>query len=220
MLPFTVEQFFVVFTRYNTAVWPAQVAAYVAGAIALALALGGGALARRWVAAVLAAMWLWTGIAYHLLHFAPINPAARLFGAAFVLQGALFAVAALRKRWLVFGDPALRLRSGFGLFLVSYATVLYPLLGRLLGHSWAEIPSFGVTPCPLTIFTFGLLLLARSPVPWWLLAVPAGWSIIGGSAAVLLAVPQDWMLLLGGLGATAALLRSPRHRTRSEPHVA
>ena len=57
---------------------------------------------------------------------------------------------------------------------------------------------FGVTPCPVTIFTFGLLLLTMRPVPRGLLVIPFVWSLIGGSAAVLLYVPQDWLLLVSG----------------------
>lgn len=185
--------------------------AYLVGAAALVFALRGGRLADRVVAAALAAMWLWTGAAYHLLHFAAVNPAAGLFGIAFLLQGLLFLGAAVSGRPLAFKAIRGGWRCGFGLFLVAYAAVLYPLLGRLAGHRWPEVPSFGVTPCPVTIFTFGVLLLSAARVPVWLLVVPALWSVIGGSAAVLLAVPQDWMLLLGGLGATAALIwRAPR----------
>jgi hypothetical protein len=65
----------------------------------------------------------------------------------------------------------------------------------------------------MTIFTFGVLLLASPPVPWWLLAIPALWAVVGGSAAVLLAVPQDWMLLVGGLAATAMLALGKRRET-------
>jgi hypothetical protein len=57
---------------------------------------------------------------------------------------------------------------------------------------------FGITPCPVTIFTLGMLLLAR-PMYWWLLAIPVLWSLVGGSAAFLLGVPQDWVLLLSGV---------------------
>jgi hypothetical protein len=32
-----------------------------------------------------------------------------------------------------------------------------------------------------------------------LLAIPALWSLIGGSAAILLSVPQDWLLLVSGM---------------------
>jgi hypothetical protein len=49
----------------------------------------------------------------------------------------------------------------------------------------------------VTIFTFGLLLIARRP-PWPLLIVPVLWSLVGGSAAFLLRVPQDWLLLVTG----------------------
>jgi hypothetical protein len=181
--------------------------------VALAFALRGGAPAGRIVAAVLAVMWLWTGVAYYLLHFTAINPAAWLFGAAFLVQGAMFLVAAARGRGPAFTPTSSGPRRAFGLFLVAYAAVLYPLLGRLTGHPWAEIPAFGVTPCPMTIFTFGMVLLCSAPLPWWLLVVPALWAVVGGSAAVLLTVPQDWMLLVGGLAATAILAFGRRRET-------
>jgi hypothetical protein len=56
----------------------------------------------------------------------------------------------------------------------------------------------------VTLFTFGLLLLTVSPVPRWLLVIPVAWSVIGGTAAFLLQVPQDWILLFSG--ATAVLI--------------
>jgi hypothetical protein len=43
-----------------------------------------------------------------------------------------------------------------------------------------------------------MLLLTIGPVPRWLLVIPVIWSLIGGSAAILLAVPQDWLLLVSG----------------------
>jgi hypothetical protein len=70
--------------------------------------------------------------------------------------------------------------------------------GMATGHNYPAVPIFGVTPCPVTIFTFGMLLLTIGPVPRWLLVIPVIWSLIGGSAAILLAVPQDWLLLVSG----------------------
>ena len=57
---------------------------------------------------------------------------------------------------------------------------------------------FGVTPCPVTIFTFGMLLLTTERLPRWLLVIPFVWSLIGGSAAIVLDVTQDWLLLASG----------------------
>ena len=42
MLPFTLEQFLNVFATYNKAIWPAQIAAYVLGTIAVAALLRPG----------------------------------------------------------------------------------------------------------------------------------------------------------------------------------
>ena len=47
---------------------------------------------------------------------------------------------------------------------------------------------FGVTPCPVTIFAFGVL--AAKPLPRLVLVIPLAWSLIGGSAAVLLGIAR------------------------------
>jgi hypothetical protein len=52
-----------------------------------------------------------------------------------------------------------------GVALIAYAVVIYNALGYVLGHSWPNLPVFGVAPCPTTIFTFGMLLLATGPLP-------------------------------------------------------
>ena len=44
-----------------------------------------------------------------------------------------------------------------------------------------------------------LRLLTSAPVPRWLLIIPLAWSLVGGSAAFMLGVPQDWPLLFSGL---------------------
>ena len=66
---------------------------------------------------------------------------------------------------------------------------------------------FGITPCPVTLFTFGLVFLTTAPISRGLLVVPIVWSLIGGSAAFLLAVPQDWPLLFSGAAAVLVLWR-------------
>jgi hypothetical protein len=198
MLPFTIDQFFGVFAAYNVAIWPAQVVAYGVAA----LALWGIAAKRPWggrvAASVLAIFWLWNGIAYQLLFFVAINPAAYLFGAAFILQGLLFLA------YGVIADRlALRFRGGWrgalALALIVYAAVAYEVLGHFTGHGWPRAPLFGVAPCPTTIFTFGMLMLSIRPLPSFLLAVPLLWAAVGSTAAILLGVPEDLGLAVAGL---------------------
>jgi hypothetical protein len=102
--------------------------------------------------------------------------------------------------------------------LILYACVLYTLLGLWAGHRYPEMPMFGVTPCPVTIFTFGVLLLTTAPVSRWLLVIPVIWSLIGGSAAFLLQVPQDWLLLFSGLSVIPLLWAGGRPKLKLQPH--
>jgi hypothetical protein len=201
-----------VFAQYNQAIWPAQVVAYALGLAAAAMLMRQGRIADLAIAGVLAAMWLWTGIAYHGLFFARINAAAYGFAVLFAAQGILLAVAALRGQ-LRFGRSG-PMRGALGTAFIAYAAILYPLLGIASGHAYPAAPVFGVTPCPVTIFTFGMLLFARGPLVWWIAAIPLLWSLIGGSAAFLLNVPQDWLLLASGVLTIAirASTREPQAR--------
>lgn len=209
MLPFTREQFFGVFAEYNAAVWPVQVVAYLLGLAAVAALLRPMPQGRRLVAGVLAATWIWTGVVYHGVYFAPINPAALAFAALFVVQGVLFVIAGVVMERLVFG-LTWGWRAALGWALVAYAALLYPLLGQWSGHAYPAQPTFGITPCPVTLFSFGVLLLTSQPVPRWLLVIPLLWSLVGGSAAFLLGVPQDWPLLFSGLTVALLILRNRR----------
>ena len=193
-MPFTIEQFFEVFARYNQAIFPWQVIAVLAGVMAVALLWRDTRQATAGVLLVLAAMWLVNGIGYHWLHFAPINPIARLFAVTFLAEALLLVWAALAR-------PDLRLRPGgdlvsiLGLGCIGFAILVYPALGWLAGHRYPAMPMFGVAPCPTTIFTIGVLLQG----PWrevrWFLVIPGLWAAVGGSASVLLGVPQDFGLV-------------------------
>jgi hypothetical protein len=197
LLPFTLDQFLAVFAAYNLAVWPAQLVAYLLG-LGMVLAL---LRPTRWtrliVGAGLGLMWVWTGVAYHALFFAPINKVANAFAALFVVQGLLFAHAALLRSDLRLSREH-GTRAWVGWALIVYSAFIYPLIG-VTSHGYPAMPMFGITPCPVTLFSFGVLMLAQRPVPRRLLVIPLVWALVGGSAAFLLGVPQDWPLLTGGL---------------------
>lgn len=197
-MPFSREQFFEVFAAYNLAIWPAQVAAYAAGLVVLAVVSRASRASTRAILVLLSLMWLVNGAGYHGLAFAEVNPAARIFAVAFVAQAVLLATAAFaasRFRIEATGGP----RTWCGLALALYALLLYPLVGLLAGHAWPAVPVFGIAPCPTTIFTIGVLMLGDWRLARWLLMIPAAWGVVGGSAAVLLGVPQDYGLILAVL---------------------
>jgi hypothetical protein len=203
-VPFTVEQFLGVFTLYNEAVWPAQTVLYLLAAALVWLAARGRAHADRWVGGGLALLWAWMGVVYHWAFFSAINQAAWLFGALFLLQAILFVGAGVLAGRLHFHARP----DGYGVtgaVMIGYALVLYPILGALAGHAYPRGPTFGL-PCPTAIFTFGILLWADRGVPWWVLVIPAAWSLLGSSAAVSFGITEDYGLIVAGVVGTSMLL--------------
>ena len=193
-LPFSQDAFFAVFGRYNTLVWPLIPIFYLLGAASAALLFRPSRVATLSISSSLAAMWLVNGAGYHWTFFREINPTAAIFGAVFVLQAALLVVLALQNSDLRFSARR-DVRSVVGLILVLFAAILYPVWGWIAGRVWPDMPVLGVAPCPTTIFTIGILLMGSWRVVRWLLILPGLWATVGGSAAILLGVPQDFGLL-------------------------
>jgi len=213
-LPFTVEQFFGVFQTYNSAVWPAQVLLLALALLAVVFT----ALRHPWsgmaVSAILAVLWVWLGAAYHLAFFARINPVAYGFGALSIVGGILFAWHGAIRRHLEFAF-AKSLRAGFGVALLAFALLGYPVWATLAGHAYPELPTFGL-PCPTTIFTIGVLALASGTSLRAVLAVPILWSLVGSQAAFLLDVKPDLGLLVAGVAAIGLFIWPVRaHNTLS-----
>jgi hypothetical protein len=199
-LPFTRAEFLALFGAYNTALWPFALVLWLASAAALALVLGGKRIDRA-VSSLLAVHWAWSGVAYHLALFTRINPAAWVFGALFIVQALLLARAVASRIPLRYGASGTPARVA-GLALVAYA-LAYPLLAAAGTHPWPETPTFGV-PCPTTLLTAGFLLMA-APIRRALLVIPLLWSLIGGSAALLLGVWTDFALFAAALALLIAL---------------
>ena len=208
-LPFTREQFLDLFAAYNVAVWPAQLVL-----VCLAIAMMAGVLthptrAGRLVSYGLAVLWAWGAIAYHLAFFRAINPAAPVFAAIALATAAAFAILGGLRGGLAF-RPVEDARGLLGWAMVAYAMLGYPAIGALAGHTFPNAPSFGL-PCPVTLFTVGLLLLARPGLHRALVIGPLAWSLIGGTAALALGVPQDYGLFVAAaIGVYLLLPAGPR----------
>ncbi|MGD8239375.1 MAG: DUF6064 family protein [Armatimonadota bacterium] len=215
-LPFTVEQFFQVFEDHNLTTWPAPVVAYVFGIAGVLYAIKRTPASSSIVCSILALLWIWMGAVYHIAFFAAINRTAYVFGALFLLQGALFLVVGAFRGRISFGSQW----SAYGitgLLFVVYAIVLYPLLGMQFGHGYPRAPAFGVAPCPTTIFTLGLLLWTNRGLPRYILIIPALWSLIGFSAAAHLGVYEDYGLVAAGVVGAAMVLYRERKGKRPQP---
>lgn len=208
-MPFTQNQFFDVFARYNDTVWPAQAALYGIALFALVLAAR-GSRNSRYVCGLLALLWIWMALAYHVGFFRQINPAALLFAALFLLQAALFVwYGVIRDRIAISaGNGPWRVT---GMAFIVYALLLYPVIATLSGQRYPAMPTFGL-PCPTTIFTLGLLMWTRSaPAILWI--VPVLWALIATQVAIRFGVYEDFGLTLAA-GAAAYFVIAYRLRGR------
>ena len=203
-LPFSVEQFYGVFVQYNESVWPMQIVLHAVAVATLALLVGARPAGSRIIAGLLAFLWAWMAIAYYFVFFSRINASGWIIGAGLLAGG-------LWLGWVGGIEGRIRFglgqgwRGALGWMLIFYALVAYPLIGYAVGHRYPAMPTFGL-PCPVTIFTVGLLLTA-SPVPRSVYLAPALWGLSGGaSATFLLGVYQDAGLLVAGIISLAAML--------------
>jgi hypothetical protein len=210
-LPFTRNEFLEVFARYNETVWPAHAVLVALAALAVFSVVRNGRQRNPIASGVLALLWFWSGLVYHLWFFAAINPVAIAFGVLFLVQSGLWFHWGIRRSRVRFEFRFSSGKSIIGALVMAYALVVYPLLAVWFGPSWPRTPTFGV-PCPLVLFTLGLLFWTDASLPKSVLIVPLAWVLVGTSAAVELGIYEDGGLIVAGLLAAALLL--PRRRAR------
>jgi hypothetical protein len=202
-MPFSQDAFFDLFAEYNETIWPLHIFVFIAGLICVLAVLRPSKTSMMAICILLAAIWLINGVGYHLLHFYRINPAANLFGALFVFEALVLASTPLFAPGLRFSFEK-DFKSVIAFTLIVFAVVLYPALSYLAGHNYPRMPVFGVAPCPTVIFTIGILLTGGD----WrtvrlLMIAPVIWALVGGSAAFLLGVTQDFTLFAAVLAYAA-----------------
>jgi hypothetical protein len=229
-----VETLLELFTRYNQDLWPLHVVAYALGILLVALLLAAPAgTANRTIPVVLGALWIWQGVVFQGMYATDVDTVlGTAYAALFVAQGLLLIAVGVRAE-LAFTRGARTLGQRIGWAALAYALLIYPLIGIALGHGWPESPLFGMAPCPTTIATFGLLLLARPPIRRLLLAIPLLWAVLAPPAAVSRGVWEDTGLVAFGLAAAIILLRrrqppahtkalpadNDRHNPRADDHA-
>lgn len=206
------------FAEYNPVVWPVQVVAPAAALAGLALIWRRPSRSvDRAVVAGLAGLWLLIGVVFQGIYVRQVDEVLGIIYAAVFLgqAGLLVALGVIGDRVAL--RPARTPTALLGGLIIVYALVVYPIIGAGLGHPYPEAPLFGAAPCPTTIFTFGLFLLARRPFPKLLLGVPLFWALVATPAAVGRGVLEDVALLAAGVVATAVILVAGRASRGAHP---
>lgn len=207
-LPFTHEQFYGVFREYNQTLWPAPLLLMGLAIFAIVLVLRPRSWSGAAISGILALLWAWLALAYHLAFFAEINPLAYVFSAMSLLGAfALFwqGVVCRRLRFAWVGGG----RAFAGVVLIVFALIVYPLWSWYAGHGYPSMPTFGL-PCPTTIFTIGILAFMIPGYPRSPLIVPVLWCLVGVQAAFVLGVVQDMGLIVAGAVGVVLLIKAKK----------
>lgn len=209
-LPFTIQQFLDVFHKYNNSVYPLQIFFVLLAGLTILIAYRGSKKYQKCIFFILAALWFWMGAVYHIGYFSEINKAAYLFGSLFILQSLLLLVYGItRATFFTFQKNINGITSAI---LLVYALLIYPLIGYFSDHGYPYSPTFGL-PCPTTIFTLAIFLLAQPRLPFYLAIVPLLWSVIGFSAAFSLGIYEDTGLIISGLSFAVLYFRKFKMQT-------
>ena len=203
--------FLSMFESFNRDIWPLQVFMLLCGAAITIAAIYKSRSTDRISSAVLGLIWIFNGAVFHWIYFQPIYEPARRFAVLWIIQGVLFIVFGAIRPGLSFRV----LRDGyavFGLLLVAYALLVYPVFGYFLRSDLSHVTSFGAFPCPVGVFTIGVLLLTDKNVPKVLTIIPLIWAL-GGVVPISWGVTEDIGLLVGGtIGIILLFVRDYRRR--------
>lgn len=138
--------------------------------------------------ACLALAWAWIGWAFHLQRYATINWIAPAFAAAFFVQMLLLTVRTWRLRQEASepasGDGTASTRRRLVAHLLLALTILYPLIGLLLGRPASQSELAGAAPDPTAIATLTMLLFV--PASRWLWLIPVAWLALSSGTLLLL----------------------------------
>lgn len=160
---------------------------YVLAIIALFMTYRKNDYSNRFISLTLTFLWFWVGLVFGILVFGPVPTVMAgieypgiwyLFGGIFAIHGIILLYFGVIKGTVSYTWKP-DSRHYIGLLLILYGLVFYPLVGILTGRVFLEYPIFGIAPCPVSVFTLGLLLWsdARPSLP--IMTIPLFWGFMG-----------------------------------------
>ena len=202
-----VEEFFDLFGSYNEMYLIVIVLTNVLAIIALLMVFRKSEYSNRVISFTLAFLWLWIGIVFGILVFGPfptvlagieMSGSWYLFGSIFAIHGIILLYFGVIKDTVSYSwKPGSR--HFFGLLFIVFGLVIYPFVGVLTGRVFPEYPVFGIAPCPVTLFTIGLLLWSDKKPSLPLVAIPIFWALMGVVPVLFYGIYADIVTILSGI---------------------
>lgn len=193
---------------YNALIWPAPIFAYLIGIVTFGLVFMRFRHRYAVITSLLALFWIGEVVTFGILAKRILDPVTILIMGIFLAQAAILLAAGLRGR-IHFGFSG-RLDAWVGVLFVAYALVGYPVVTALLGHPFPDGPAFGVAPCPVIMFTLGMLLLTDDHLPRHVIVIPGLLGILGLGSGLMFGAAEDLPLAIAGPLAAYLIMRRTR----------
>jgi hypothetical protein len=208
-LLFSDRAYWRLFELHNAAVWPAQLAALLLGAVIFALVLRPRPWSGRVIAPILAVAWIFAGWTFLWNSYASINWATSYVAPVFVFEGLLLAWIGGIRDQLPIAAGTSRGRT-IGLALLAYGVAVHPLVAVIAGRPVTAAEVFGIVPDPTAMGTLGLLVPTKAS--WLLFLVPLAWCVVSWATLYTMGAWEAWLPL--GAGALASAGRAWRSRSQ------
>ena len=205
------EHFFQRMAEYNNAIWPAQLISYALAVVIIIHSIKQWKVSNEINTTIIAIIWIWNGAVTEMLFFSKFQTQYYVWGILWILQGIFFIIIGfkhtfnykIQKNWYSYA----------GILFILYALVVYPLIGSFLGHGFPRGPIFGVAPCPVCVFTFGVLLFVDKKIPISVLLFPLLWAILSLYPIIMMGIIADvGEIVVAVIGFTLIVIRNRRYK--------
>jgi len=191
---------------FNVAVFPLQVVvALAAVALTYLVFTRPSDGSDKFMKAYLSLLCAWNGLVFFLVYGRHL-PGTIIGAPLFILASYLFAwdVRAGETKFRLPKAPWQKFATGFLILLA----LIYPLVGAAFGHVYPESCTFGVMPCPTTVFALALLSAALPQADrkvYWVLMI---WALPAlGKCLGALDLYEDCVLFWAGIYALIIFLK-------------
>lgn len=192
------ELFYKRMLEYNTDVFLVMIFSYICAIFVLAIIGTKIQKKNRISGFFLSFLFIFNGLVEFIFYYGSVSSQYYVWGSLWILQGIVFFLhSGIKNSMLI--EYRKDCKTVVATALLFSALIIYPVIGFLTGHGYPTGPIFGVAPCPVTIFTFALLILNRRSFPIALLIIPFLWSLTGIYAIFFFHVYQDAIEVIAGI---------------------
>ena len=202
-----VEEFYDLVVSYNEMYLIVIILTFILAIVALLMVFRKNVYSSRFISLTLTILWFWIGIVFGILVFGPFPTVLAglemtgswyLFGSIFVIHGIVMLYFGVIKDTVSYSWKS-DYRHYIGLLIILFGLVIYPFVGVFSGHVFPEYPIFGIMPCPVTLFTIGLLLWSEEKPSVPLFIIPIFWALMGMVPLLFYEVYADIVTILAGI---------------------